>query len=231
MKIALLSGRPENGTLLPRTERYVWSELCRILKEEMDRPVFKEATLLIPIYSKFDLQALYFGEKNGNKVKYFVPSEEWGKTALPKHQTHLINRMAGEKHINPSHTGRIIDMIEEADLIYILKETKGMEQFLPYMKGKVVAHFPSEKMRYTTERDARLWHEELAKSTTLNTTLKKLKSLQGASLDREIEAFLNGSGNQVELTKSDIESMLKSYVPPSEEDVNSWLEDYWNNQN
>ena len=46
MKIAFLSGRPKNGTILPKNEKYVWNEICRVMTNDLQNPLFKSATFL-----------------------------------------------------------------------------------------------------------------------------------------------------------------------------------------
>lgn len=210
MKIAVLSGRPKDGTLLPRKEQHVWHELCRILKEDMDRMEFHGATFLIPIYSKFDLQVLFHAEKMNIPVEYYVPSEDWGKTSLPIHQIKLVERMEEKRVVVPGGSNaRIKKMIADADAVYILPGTHGFSSFIPLLKGKKIIPFPFRQMRYQTEDEAIAWHEEVSRKTKLHVSLKKIKEKQNEQMDMEIDSFLNGSPK--ELTPSDIDELFDNY--------------------
>ena len=225
MKIAILSGRPAEGTLLPKKEGYVWKEICRILKKEMGLPLFQGATLLIPVYSKFDLQALYYGERNTNSVEYYMPKEDWGTKGIPKHQQDLIARFKGEKHINPSHKGRLMDMIADADVVYCLFGSAGMEEFLPALKGKTVVRFPFEQMRYLTESDAENWHNDIATKTMLKTSLADLSSKRESTLSAEAQHFFS-SDSYVPPHPPSLENIF-----PDKEEMNRFFDDYWGGGN
>lgn len=166
IKIAFLSGRPKDGTLLPKSERYVWKEVCRVLKNDLQ--FFKEGfEFLIPIYNKFDLQALRIAEELGTKTTYYLPSKEWGTKNLPFYQLDLISRMRKEEVIVEGNVmKRMFKMIEDADIVYLMDETDGLERFTSSLKNKVIRTFPKEKMLYTTEEEAKEYFNELNKKTT-----------------------------------------------------------------
>ncbi len=154
MKIAFVSGKPSDmpDTLLPAKSKPIWQEVCRVLDEELSDPLFKRCTFLIPIWSKFDLRALYMAEKLGIKVEYYVPSETWGLDGvLPKHQERLVERMAYPRHVIPGHRERMVQMIRDADLVYLLPKNLGVADFLSAMTDKNIRIFPMKNMRYCTE--------------------------------------------------------------------------------
>lgn len=215
MKIAIVSGRQQDGTILPRKEQLVWRELCRVLEEELEHPIFKGATLLIPIYSKFDLQVLYLADRKGIDVEYYVPSEDWGLHALPKHQTELVGRVVAPRHINPSSTGRMVDMIQAADLLYVLTDTNGVERFLEMGADKPMVRFATEKMRYQTEAEALAWHEQIAANTKIYTDAMALKEIQ--EKQGQEDAFLE---NQEQL---DLDGMLSEQQAPSDQQLDDFF--------
>lgn len=178
MKIAFLSGRPKNGTILPKNEKYVWNEICRVMTNDLQNPLFKSATFLIPIYNKFDLYALHFAEKNSIKVEYYVPNKDWGLQSLPKHQTALIQRMDAPRHITPSNNGRLLKMIEDADIVYVLDETEGFEQFTEALKKTVVCNFPKDKMLYRSEEEALAYNKQLKENTKIYLAAQEVKKME-----------------------------------------------------
>lgn len=179
MKIAFLSGRAKEGTLLPKSERYVWQETIRVLQEDLEQPVFtKGTTFLIPIFSKFDLKVLSLAEKNRIPVEYYVPTENWGKEKLPQHQLYLIDRMKGERHVCGNSFQRMVNMIQDADVVYLMDHTDGVERFLPYLKGKMTRVFPHEQMRYDTEESGAAFHEQLRQNTALHLQMQQIQQLR-----------------------------------------------------
>ena len=217
MKIAVLSGRPKDGTLLPRKEQYVWRELCRILKEDMNRPEFKGATFLIPIYSKFDLQVLFYAEKMNIPVEYYVPTEVWGKSSLPFHQIKLVERMEQKRVVVPGGSqARMEKMILDADAVYVLPGTHGFSSFIPLLKNKKIIPFPFKEMRYHTEEGATLWHEEVSRKTKIHVSLKKMQQKQTEQMDKEIDDFLNSEPK--ELTSTEIDDLFENYNASNFED-------------
>ena len=175
MKIAFLSGRPKNGTLLPREEKLVWREMVRVLREDLEHQVFKNGTFLIPIYNKFDLYALSVAEKNHVPVEYYLPTDRWGTEKLPQHQLYLIQRMQGARHVCGNSTQRMIDMIRDADYVYLLPDTDGVERFLPYLEGKSVRVFPTDRMRYFTEEDGAALYEQLRANTAIHMQMQQVR--------------------------------------------------------
>lgn len=190
MKVAFLSGRQENGTMLPKNERFVWKELIRILEDEIKNPVFKGATFLIPIYNKFDLYVLYLAERNNIKVEYYVPQENWGLSGLPKHQTYLVERMSYPRHVIKDGD-RLKAMVDAADVVYVLPETSGFERFEPWLDGKIVCRFPVEKMLYKTEAEAERYHEQLNQQTQMFVNAQQVQSLQHAQMEKSAFDELN----------------------------------------
>lgn len=155
MKIGILSGRPANGTILTKEEKRVWGEMLRVLKEDMQmNPAFKVCEIVVPVYSKFDIQVLRYAEELHYSTNLYLPSKEWGTTRLPPHQTALIKRHNDSATIIPSPNNRLIKMIEDCQIIYMLANSQGIEQFYPYLKDKPVIYFPQAKMRFTTEAEA-----------------------------------------------------------------------------
>ena len=194
MKIAILSGRPKNGTLLPKNEKFVWNELCRVMEEDLGTPIFKSATFLIPIYNKFDLYALTIAEKQSNPVEYYVPSVEWGSKALPKHQTMLISRMNFQRHVISSNHGRLLKMIEDADIVYTLPWTDGFERFEEALKGKAVCHLDISKMNFTTEEGGAEYYEMLKKNTQIYIGSKELSKESELSEKEALEILFKDAG-------------------------------------
>lgn len=192
MKVAILAGRPKNGTILPKNEKFLWNELCRVMEEELTRPIFKGATFLIPIYNKFDLYALAIAEKSNNPVEYYVPAQNWGSKALPKHQTLLISRMKYERHVTPSNFGRMSQMIEDADIVYTLPETDGFERFETDLVGKTVCHLDTSKMNFTTEEGGAAYYDMLAKNTEIYMDARQLSNTEDEMTTAEAMEILFG---------------------------------------
>lgn len=177
MKIAILSGRPKNGTLLPKEEKLLWEEIKRVARQDLKH--LKQATFLIPIYSKFDLYALSVAEKEGINVCYYLPNEEWGTTRLPAFQLSLIERMRGEqKIVEGSFLERMRVMIQDADAVYTLENSDGFGTFKPWLKDKLVIPFTEDKLLYKTEEEAEAYHEDLNKSRVTYITPADKKNLE-----------------------------------------------------
>lgn len=191
MKVAFLSGRQENGTILPRDEKFVWKELTRVVEQELKNPLFKGATFLIPIYSKFDLFVLRLAEKMGNPVEYYVPSEDWGFSKLPKHQVYLIERMKFPRHVTNSNTGRLDEMVKAADIVYTLPNTKDFDRFESWLEDKLICEFPIEKMLYQTEEEAKVYHKKLNEQTQIFLSTQQVKQLQDQQLEKSAFEELN----------------------------------------
>lgn len=199
MKVAILAGRPKDGTIFPKSEKFLWNELCRVMEEDLTNSFFKEATFLIPIYNKFDLYGLHIAEKNGNPVEYYVPSFEWGSKALPKHQTMLISRMNYERHIIPSNYGRLLKMIEDADVVYSLLDTEGFERFEKALEGKVVCRLDTSKMNFTTEDAGSEYYEQLKKNTQIYIDSKSLTRETDLSEKEALEILFGQAGMPLDL--------------------------------
>ena len=148
MKIAFLSGRAKNGTLLPKSERFVWQELIRVMENDLKNPVFLEnTTFLIPILNKFDLKALSIAERNRIPVEYYVPSATWGTEKLPQHQLYLINRIKGERHVFENSHQRIQAMIEEErDCSEIITQLSAVESSVKKVMGIIVTENIKNKL-------------------------------------------------------------------------------------
>lgn len=198
MKVALLSGRPKNGTLLPKTEKFVWKEICRVMEEDLSSPILKGATFLIPIYSKFDLYGLAIAERQSNPVEYYVPSVEWGNKALPKHQLLLINRMKSDRHVIPSSHGRLLKMIEDADIVYTLPNTEGYERFNKYLENKTVCHLNIKKMNFTTEEEGNAYYETIKKNTEAYIQTKELNKETNLSETENLKKLFADAGIPLE---------------------------------
>lgn len=192
MKIAILSGRPKNDTILPKNEKFVWNELCRVMEEELTSPVFKNATFLIPIYNKFDLYALAIAERASNPVEYYVPSLDWGSRSLPKHQTLLISRMKAERHLNASNFGRISQMIADADVVYTLPGTDGFERFDKELAKKMVCKLDTTKMNFTTEQGGADYYDMLKKNTAIYVDARQLANNEDEMTEKEALEILFG---------------------------------------
>lgn len=166
IKIAVLSGRPADGTLLPKQEKYVWQELKRVLKNDLSVYEGKDVEFLIPIYNKFDLEVLRICEQLKLKVTYYVPTPEWGTERLPKHQLDLIRRMRNDVLVVPGrYDNRLRRMIQDSDIVYVLAKTQGVEDFAEELVQKAFYLFPEQEMLYTTEEDAnRVIQESLSQN-------------------------------------------------------------------
>lgn len=207
IKVAILSGRQKNGTLLPREERHVWKEVQRIISEDLSN-LGKNFEYLIPVYTKFDLEVLRIAERNGNKVTYYLPNENWGKTSLPTFQLNLISRMrkpGTEVIVDGPMMARIYKMIEDADIVYYLDETDGFERFKDSLAGKNLLPFSKDKMLYQTEEEAKVYHEELKQKTTIFITPDDLRNLE----DKQLEDNLSSE-------EEDITQMLQDVYYPGE---------------
>lgn len=161
MKIAILAGKPNDGTILPKKESFLWKEICRVMEDDLSLPIFKNATFLIPIYNKFDLHALRIAEEQSNPVEYYVPTIEWGNKFLPAHQKKLIDRMKFHRNVIPSSHKRMVKMIEDADVIYCLPNTEGFDRFKSALVDKTVCQLDLKKMNFTTEEGGKEYQEML----------------------------------------------------------------------
>ena len=158
-----VAGNPLDGTNLPREEKAVWREMCRVIHEMVQNMAEQGGyRLLIPIWNKFDLEFLRAAEKYGVPVTFVLPFDSWGDTKLPKFQTDLVKRMKRKEgnsvivHEGKNFTERVHVAIDKADLIVALPGTSGVEQFYPTMQ-KVSGHsfaFPFERMAFRTEEEA-----------------------------------------------------------------------------
>lgn len=161
--VAPVAGNPLDGTNLPREEKAVWREMCRVIHEMVQNMAEQGGyRLLIPIWNKYDLEFLRAAEKHGVPVTFILPFDTWGDTKLPKFQTDLVKRMKRKEgnsvvvHEGKSFTERVHVAIAKADLIVALPGTSGVEQFYPTMQ-KVSGHsfaFPFERMAFRTEEEA-----------------------------------------------------------------------------
>ena len=161
--VAPVAGNPLDGTNLPREEKAVWREMCRVIHEMVQNMAEQGGyRLLIPIWNKFDLEFLRAAEKHGVPVTFILPFDTWGDTKLPKFQTDLVKRMKRKEgnsvvvHEGKSFTERVHVAISKADLIVALPGTSGVEQFYPTMQN-VAGHsfaFPFERMAFRTEEEA-----------------------------------------------------------------------------
>lgn len=185
MKIAFLSGKPKDGTLLPIKEKYMWKEIIRVFEDELNLPFFKDSTFLIPIFNKFDLYALNIAEKNHHKVEYYLPHNDWGTKSLPLHQILLIQRVSGERKILGTNIKRIYKMIEDADVVFVLPNTQGIDNYKNALKNKLVYEFPVHKLAYKTEEEAQIFFDTLKQKTELSLDLKEMKELQKEKWEEE----------------------------------------------
>lgn len=161
--VAPVAGNPLDGTNLPREEKAVWREMCRVIHEMVQNMAEQGGyRLLIPIWNKFDLEFLRAAEKHGVPVTFILPFDTWGDTKLPKFQTDLVKRMKRKEgnsvivHEGKNFTERVHAAIDKADLIVALPGTSGVEQFYPTMQN-VPGHsfaFPFERMAFRTEEEA-----------------------------------------------------------------------------
>lgn len=161
--VAPVAGNPLDGTNLPREEKAVWREMCRVIHEMVQNMAEQGGyRLLIPIWNKFDLEFLRAAEKHGVPVTFILPFDTWGDTKLPKFQTDLVKRMKRKEgnsvvvHEGKSFTERVHVAISKANLIVALPGTSGVEQFYPTMQN-VAGHsfaFPFERMAFRTEEEA-----------------------------------------------------------------------------
>lgn len=161
--VAPVAGNPLDGTNLPREEKAVWREMCRVIHEMVQNMAEQGGyRLLIPIWNKFDLEFLRAAEKHGVPVTFILPFDTWGDTKLPKFQTDLVKRMKRKEgnsvivHEGKNFTERVHVAISKADLIVALPGTSGVEQFYPTMQN-VAGHsfaFPFERMAFRTEEEA-----------------------------------------------------------------------------
>lgn len=161
IKLAVIGGRPTDGTILPKLEKHVWKELKRVLEEHIKEltPLLNNVELCFPLYSKFDIEFLRMTQQFNRPTKFYVPTLEWGLTKLPPHQTHLIKRTQAERIICNSNT-RIQDLINDADIIYLLPNTLGVENYYPLLQNKNLIIFPENKMRFKTESDGEEYYKE-----------------------------------------------------------------------
>lgn len=207
IKVAILSGRQKNGTLLPKEERHVWKEIQRVMSDDLSN-LGKNFEFLIPVYTKFDLEALRIAERNGNKVRYYLPNENWGKSKLPSFQVNLISRMrepGTEVIVDGPMMTRMHKMIDDADVVYYLDETDGFERFQDSLAGKTLLPFSKNKMLYKTEAEADIYHEKLKQTTTVFVTPDELKALE----DQKLEENLSD-------VEENVSEMLNNVYYPSE---------------
>lgn len=176
-KVAFVSGRPADGTILPKQERFLWNEILYVLRQDLSKPVYKDMTFLIPVYSKFDLAALALAEKYNIKVEYYLPNESWGTSRLPRHQRLLMQRKEGVRHVCNGAHARMVQMIADADIIYALPETVDYNKYEHYMKGKPIRIFPKDKMRFHSEEEAKVFYDGLAKNMSPALTMQQIESI------------------------------------------------------
>lgn len=158
-----VAGNPQDGTNLPREEKAVWKEMCRVIHEMVQNMAEQGGyRLLIPVWNKFDLEFLRAAEKHGVPVTFVLPFDTWGDTKLPKFQTDLVKRMKRKEgnsiavHEGKSFTERVHVAIAQADIIVALPGTAEVEQFYPTMQN-ASGHsfgFPFERMAFRTEEEA-----------------------------------------------------------------------------
>lgn len=155
IKLAVLGGRAQDGTILPSSEKELWRELNRVLNEHIKEisPLFPYVEFLFPLYSKFDIEFLRKVEKYNRPVTFYVPNENWGLSRLPRHQTALIERIEANRVIVPSHTGRIHRMLEDADIVYFLDNTKDINYFKEKITSIRTIYFPEERMKFKSESE------------------------------------------------------------------------------
>lgn len=162
IKIAVLGGRPMDGTPLPKSEREVWKEMKRVLVEQIEylSPVLKQAELCFPIYSKFDIEFLREAKEFHRPTTFYVPSQDWGLSKLPPHQTRLISSIQANRVVEPHALGRIERMIHDSDLVYFFDNGVGTYDFYPLLKNKKVIQFPVDKMRYRNDEEYALYQQK-----------------------------------------------------------------------
>ena len=178
LKLAVLGGRAQDGTILPRSEKELWRELKRVLESEVERisPLFPYVEFLIPLYSKFDIEFLRLIESYNRPVTFYVPSEDWGLSRLPRHQTALIERIDNSRIVIPSHTGRIHQMLDDADILYFLDNTKDVDYFKEKIASIKTIYFPEDEMRFKTEEEAEQYASNINQKS-LNITEEETKEL------------------------------------------------------
>lgn len=156
LRVAVLGGRPADGTLLPKVEKEVWKEIQRVIKEDVDKyqKIFNQSILMFPLYSKFDLEVLRVTEKLKRPVEYYIPDESWGTKYLPNHQIDLIQRISANKIVVPNAQQRVIEMINRAHVVYLMNNTYQIDYFNHALSNKVIISFSEENMRFKTEEEA-----------------------------------------------------------------------------
>lgn len=177
IKLAVIGGRPEDGTILPRQEKEVWKEVKRVLSEDIVAisKLFPAVEFLIPLYSKFDIEFLREIKKYDRPVTFYVPSEDWGLSRLPKHQTTLIKSIDANRIIIPNSTERLRQMLSDASIIYCMKNTKDINYFEDLIESKNTLYFPEHKMRFKTESEAEAYFSEsLVENTDLTASEKNI---------------------------------------------------------
>ena len=157
-KVAIIGGRPADGTILPRKEGAVWEELKRILALQLKDPFYQQCEFLIPVYSKFDLEVMRLCEEYQYPVTLYVPNSEWGLQKLPLHQTRLIKRMNPPRVIH--QTERINRMMEDADMVLFLEGSQGIDTF-QRLNTKPSTRFFARRMRYRTETEYNAYISQL----------------------------------------------------------------------
>lgn len=182
-----VAGNPLDGTNLPREEKAVWREMCRVI-HEMVKNMSEQGgyRLLIPVWNKFDLEFLRAAEKHGVPVTFVIPFDTWGDTKLPKFQTDLVKRMKRKEgnlvlvHEGKSFTERVHVSVAKANIIVALPGTSGVEQFYPTMQNSA-GHsfaFPFERMAFRTEEEAAaLAAEENENSVLLEDSVQTILGL------------------------------------------------------
>lgn len=179
IKICVLGGRAEDGTVLPKKESLVWKEVQRVLEESIQdlSPFISKSELCFPLYSKFDIEFLRLTKRFNRPTTFYVPSQDWGLSRLPAHQTNLIKRVNAERIIVPNNQ-RIQKMIEDADIIYLMKNTNSIDNYYQYMKDKKIISFPETKMRFKTEEEGEAFFNDSVKKEVQFTKEERNKLLE-----------------------------------------------------
>lgn len=191
MKIGVLAGQPTDGTVFPKEEKYVWKELIRVMKQDLSI-VDERFEFIIPIFNKFDIEVLRIIEQlNAGrmsdglpeiKTTYYLPTITWGTRALPQHQLDLIRRMrtqSEQRIVSGGNMSRINQMIKDADVMYILGESAGMDSFSSQLKNKICWNVSTKNMRYQTEEDAKAFHSKHEQNITKSQVEEWLLKMKG----------------------------------------------------
>lgn len=139
MKIGIISNREDENSLFTKKEDVAWKAIELSMYREFRQPYWKNKTLLIPIYTRFDRLVLRFAMLNKLAVELYVPSSDWGEKFLPSNQIELIKRAKScyPVHVHDGQQARLEMMSLDCDAYCSLRTKDSFDFNESYLVGKV----------------------------------------------------------------------------------------------